>query len=375
MRRFWTVACCWVIGSLGMGIRLAADLSAQESASPAASVLRMEPLPEETESPVVTALAIAPQGTFLAAAGDDHSIRVLDPIDGRSLAVQVGHRDWVKCLVVSPGGRRLASCGHDGELRVWEVLPQQGEVRLFAEHTADHALFALAFASENELYAVGFGDAIYRLDIAADTWQVDHRCDCKDLRAIDISRDGRWLAYGGRDGIIRLHGLVRPEHALTSTVPSPAVRATKTSPHLHYERILAIRFAADGRSIYSCGEDRRLVQWDPNSNRILSSLDIQAGKLMAVCPLDDGLVAVGGSDNTIRIVDTNQSKTIAKFIGHDGSVAVLQRDATHLYSGGFDTTVRIWNIRESIRSLDDVGRFVHPISAQFEDSSSQEPIR
>jgi WD40 repeat protein len=117
------------------------------------------------------------------------------------------------------------------------------------------------------------------------------------------------------------------------------------------------------------------VQWEPSSNRILASLDVQAGKLMAICQLENGWVAVSGSDNTIRIMDLRQSKNVAKLVGHDGSVAVLQRTASHLFSSGFDTTVRTWNIEEAVRRMDATGRFVHPVSAQFEDSSSQEPIR
>jgi WD40 repeat protein len=104
-------------------------------------------------------------------------------------------------------------------------------------------------------------------------------------------------------------------------------------------------------------------------------MDVQAGKLMATCPLENGLVAVTGTDNTIRIVDLQNAKPIAKLVGHDGSVAVLHRTTTHLISAGFDTTVRTWNIEESLSRMDESGRFVHPISAQFEDSSSQEPIR
>jgi hypothetical protein len=37
--------------------------------------------------------------------------------------------------------------------------------------------------------------------------------------------------------------------------------------------------------------------------------------------------------------------------------------------------LRTWNVEEAVNRLDASGKFVHPISAQFEDSSSQEPIR
>jgi WD40 repeat protein len=374
MRRWLSGACCWMICSPSWMLLLTANLHSQVNDCIPSSVIQLRPLVGETEPPVVTAMAIAPDATMIAVAGDDHSIRLLDPIDGRSIASAVVHQDWVRCLSYSPGGRRLASCGHDGQVSVWEIEPDKKELRLLLQKKANHAVFDLAFASENELFAVGFADAVYRLDVAADDWRVDHRCDCEDLRTIDVSKDGRWMAYGGRDGVIRYRGLVNPDHLLT-TAPPYSATSLKRSPHLHYDRILSIQFSDDCKSVFSCGEDRRLVQWEPTSNRILASLDVQAGKLMATCQLENGWVAVSGSDNTIRILDPKRSEILAKLVGHDGTVAVLQRNSTHLFSGGFDTTLRTWNVEEAVNRLDASGKFVHPISAQFEDSSSQEPIR
>jgi WD40 repeat protein len=374
MQRWRLVAgCCWFLGSLIWMTPWSNRSMAQEQLQ-SGGVIRLLPLPGERECPVITALALAPQGNGIAAAGDDHSIRWIDPLNHRSMTTVVAHRDWVKCIAFSPSGLRLASCGNDGAVKVWEVTPQDG-LKLLIERSADHALFGVAFASDNELYAVGFGNAVYRMNIGEDQWGVDHRCDCNDLRAIDISRDGRYMAYGGRDGIIRIQSLLRPDHALASASPPGTSQPIKVSPSLHFDRILAIRFSEDGTSVFSCGEDRRVVQWDPADNRVVAQMEIQAGKLMALCPLDNGLIAVSGSDNTIRIVDINRATMVSKLVGHDGSVAILKRNSTHLFSGGFDTTVRTWNIEESIHRVDDSGRFVHPISAQFEDSSAQERIR
>jgi len=62
-------------------------------------------------------------------------------------------------------------------------------------------------------------------------------------------------------------------------------------------------------------------------------------------------------------------------VGHDGSVSVLKRTQKHLISGSFDTTIRIWNIDQSIASIDKLGRYVHPVAAQFEDSGAANDIK
>ena len=51
------------------------------------SVLQLDPLPGESERPVVTAMAISPDGTLMAAAGDDHAIRLITIPEGKIVRV------------------------------------------------------------------------------------------------------------------------------------------------------------------------------------------------------------------------------------------------------------------------------------------------
>ena len=58
-------------------------------------------------------------------------------------------------------------------------------------------------------------------------------------------------------------------------------------------------------------------------------------------------MAVGGSDNVIRLWDLASRQEQNRLVGHTGTVAALAWDATAntLLSGGFDTTVRVWQIK------------------------------
>src|SRR5205823_5558869 len=58
----------------------------------------------------VTALAFAPDGKTLAG-GVDKAIRLWDPVTGQLLKALGGHRDWVYALAFSPDGTTLASGG------------------------------------------------------------------------------------------------------------------------------------------------------------------------------------------------------------------------------------------------------------------------
>jgi len=351
------------------------------------SVLRLPPLSGQSESPVITALAISRDGGRIAAAGDDHAIRIVSCRDGKILATLTGHLDWVQAVDFDPSGSALASCAKDGSVMVWrlDASPRstangesaRGESepmvapKLLAHRSTSHALLALVFASETTLYTAGFSDALYRMDLTNLDLVVAHRSDCHDIRTIACAHQHDWIAYGGRDGIVR----VLDRNESQSAADATAVCKLRWSQAAHFDRIRGIAFTSGDDRVISVGEDRRMVSIDAERGTMVSQWDIAAGKLMALQLLDDSKAAVSGSDNCIRIVDLQRGNVVSKLIGHDGSIAVLRRTPSHLVSGGFDTTIRTWNIQQSLHDLDASGRFLHPIAAQFEDSSSQESIR
>lgn len=341
-------------------------------------VIRLEKLPNLVESPVITALSVSPDGLWIAASGDDHAIRIVSITSGKTQTVLLGHTDWVRTVEFSPNGQNLASCSNDGTIRIWTLDNLNAGVtsKQTFMHQVGHALHTLAFSDDNTVFTAGFGNKLYRLSIAEQKLALDHICDCRDIRAMACSPNRDWIAYGGRDGILRVHSLVHP-----SRVSDP-LRAgmesnsnTSFNTPVHYDRIRSIQFSEDGRQLISVGEDRRIVHFDIATRSIVAKNQIPGGKLMALCPVDSGVYAISGSDNAIRIFDEHQQRVLAKLVGHDGSVSILKRTNDLLISGSFDTTIRIWNINKVLSSIDDSGRFVHPVAAQFEDSGAEERVR
>jgi eukaryotic-like serine/threonine-protein kinase len=81
----------------------------------------------------VGAVAWSADGARLAAgcyhsAGDHTVVIVWDPETGRKVSTKRGHNDWVEEIAWSPDGTRLASAGIDNSVRIWD--PRTGEETL-----------------------------------------------------------------------------------------------------------------------------------------------------------------------------------------------------------------------------------------------------
>lgn len=66
-------------------------------------------------------MAFSPDGTRIASAGRDSTIRLWNAQSGQQEGVLTGHEDAVTAVAFTPDGHHLASGGIDGTVRIWDV--------------------------------------------------------------------------------------------------------------------------------------------------------------------------------------------------------------------------------------------------------------
>jgi serine/threonine protein kinase len=93
-----------------------------------------------------------PDGQMLASAGEDEHIFLWDVVSKERIGVLKGHNDFVRRLAFSPDGQILASCGSDGSVRLWDAAGRRAGPVL---RKADGAVRALAFSPDGRLLASG----------------------------------------------------------------------------------------------------------------------------------------------------------------------------------------------------------------------------
>lgn len=125
--------------------------------------------PKAVKSPLglwrttVSEVAFSPDGTILASAWHDGTIRLWDVATHQQIATLTGHIDAATAVAWSPDGQTLASGSVDNTVRVWDT--DSGELLATLEgHTDD--VSSLVWGADNTLFSGGYDATIRKWNIA-----------------------------------------------------------------------------------------------------------------------------------------------------------------------------------------------------------------
>jgi hypothetical protein len=236
----------------------------------------------------VSALVVAPDGSWLASADTRGEVRVWDPVTGAGRHILTGHTRAVSGLVVAPGGSWLASAGEGGEVRIWDPVTG-ADRRILTGHT--RAVSALVVAPGGSwLASAGEGGEVRIWDPVTGTARHTLTGHTGGVRTLVVAPDGSWLASADDGGEVRIWDPV------TGTA-----RRTLTG---HTDWVRALVVAPDGSWLASAGEGGRVRIWDPVTGTARHIRIYHPGGVWALVVAPDGSwLASAGEDGTVRIWD------------------------------------------------------------------------
>ena len=237
--------------------------------------------------------------------------------------------------------------GCDAELRDWEwsylermcdlssqTTPLDLKRPRYASYTADRTRVAIATLDREvalrENPDAGGGRELSRVEVPAGS-----------ARAA-LSRDGRWLAYGGVVDVVLLTDL---RTGATRELKAPSSPPPDPDASNRLLRVLA--FTDDARALVAGGVDGVLRVWDVASGTVRRSIEL--GTRLPICmqlaPAGDW-AAVGDAGGRLRLFDLRTGTMTREFKGHDAAVwsLALSPDRTRLASGDIDARVIVWDI-------------------------------
>jgi WD40 repeat protein len=321
----------------------------------------------------------SPDGSIIATAAEDNSVRLWDAASGDELVVLSGHSGRVLSVAFSPDGSVLASGSADNTVRLWD--PASGDELLSLERESSQRPFnVVAFSPDGSLLAGGdANDNVYLWDAASGEVLAVIETDGGDVLDLAFSPDGAALVTIGRNENVTLWNLADGSQIATAAG--------------HTDRMTSVTFSPDSDYLLVGNTDRYAWLWDVNAglelnlnprfdaalsvtNRNTSYLlffpdgslfltldgfglriyetasgeelvELRGGGLTASAAIspDGTLVAYVGSDGGF-LYDALSGQLLTTLSNHTGwtQTVAFSPDQTMIATGAEDGTVRIWGL-------------------------------
>lgn len=245
------------------------------------------------------AVAFSNGGRTLVATGNKGMVSVIDANSGKILRELQGLKGWSADLAVSPDGRLAAAWGLDGRILIWDI--DKGGPPRVLQGDANKWGMALAWSPDGRILAAGRASlALWDIEKGARAGTLAGHEDF--VRDLAYSRDGSLLASTGLDKTVRVWNiaaarelyLLAPEgfvHSSTSGLVTEPIRVP----------LLAVAFSPDGKILATGGADRLVRLWDAETGKFIRAFQGHAMTITALAFSPDGKILLSaGLDKTVR---------------------------------------------------------------------------
>jgi WD40 repeat protein len=242
-------------------------------------------------NPPVTALAWDKKNRWIAAA-DYRQIKLINPTTGKVDGHLFNVTQRIHALAFDAEGKILVAAGG--------VPGQLGEVTIYS--TADMKVIGTLEDTKDVVYALA------------------------------VRPDGKQIATGGPDKIIRIYDVEKRE--LLRKIDD------------HADWVCGLAYSPDGKKLASASRDKTVKFWDADKGERIQTGAGSGDTVYAVAwlPNNTAVLSAGG-DKSVRIWNSADGKTSKNMGGHSGEVLclALSADGKAAVTGAADKSVRVWN--------------------------------
>lgn len=346
----------------------------------AAGGLRAQPQPPDAvvvlkgHTETVEAVAVSPDGKFVATACFDKTVRLFDAVTGKEIRVfsgPQGHTNQVLCVAFNAKGDQIASGGADNKALVWDV-PVSFPVKTFATTGAGTAVVV---AADGKTFALAGADGVVKVfPLGEEKGAIDLKGHTGAVVGVGHLTTGNIWVTAGADKSIRffngtdgkqtasytagtpeITGLaVRPDSQGVVTTSADGVlrfwqmppQVTKSFPALK-DAVTAFFATADGNTLLFATADKVVTVGTTANNAVAGTIPGAKANIDAVgLSPDTATVAAGCADGSLIAWD-RQGKVKAEIpAAHAGGVSatVFHPSQPILLTAGADGQLKGWNL-------------------------------
>jgi WD40 repeat protein/serine/threonine protein kinase len=329
----------------------------------------------------IEGVAFNPDGSRLATASWDKTVKIWDAATGKELHSLTGHREYIRCAVFSRDGQLLASAGGDHTILVWDARTFQ-KLHVLKGHSG--GIFSIAFGVDSRLASASSDGTVRLWDAATGGETHVLRGHAGPALAVAFLRDGTRLASGGFDGTARVWDVATGQQQMELAIDTVATTCVAFSPDgsrlaagsleksvrvwdlgARQEAVtlsghgatavMAVTFSPDGQQLASASLDRTVQVWDaapattgPRAVPLWGHAGAVFG--VAVQPGEPGpagrrLVASASLDETVKLWDIATGEVVRTLAGHAGPVSrvFFSRDGRRMVSADFTSVAKVWD--------------------------------
>ncbi|MBX9582655.1 MAG: WD40 repeat domain-containing protein, partial [Gemmataceae bacterium] len=305
----------------------------------------------------VFSVAYSPDGTALVSAGTDGTAKVWDLATGRERVTYRGHADQpddptrasnvlgVAAVAFHPKEAVVASVAGN-QIHLWEADTGK-QIKVLAKlEKAEFPLKSIAFSPDGRQLAAGGDDGVVRV-FAADTGKETFKSTSRNARVerVAFGRDGKRVAAADAAGAA---GVYAPGAANPVPLNVNVVSGGGPCP--------GVALAPDGSGLFTGGSDGRVRLFGvpgpdgaagPPVGGVVREFAGHDGGVTDLALTPDGkFLVTAGADKTVRVWDVKTAAPVRSFQGHLGKVLGLavRPDGRQVASAGADGAVRLWDL-------------------------------
>jgi WD40 repeat protein len=320
----------------------------------------------------VTSVACSRDGTRLASASEDKTIRIWDAQTGQVIRLIKELPATPYCVAFHPAGTQLASGDSAGRVILWDFATGQ-MLRTWKQQ--NKSIAEVAFSPDAKLVAAIRTDGSVQMwDAATGQDFRSFQADPKEAGGLKFSPDRKALATCGADATAKLWDLATGQlirsfkghlKTVTDVAFSPDGKTlatigldqtlrlwnTATGQNLwtvaaHRRDGLGLAFSPDGATLATVGFGQTLTIWDPATGQEIRALRGHAGAIFQVAFLPDGTRVITPSrDGTVKIWDPKRDQEFQTLHDHVRYISSVKfsPDGSYLASAGTDRVVKFWD--------------------------------